>query len=109
YLVAGLLEHPARGRRPRGGHVADPLRLSGGQRRYPLDVALARSALERAGDRLQRLLVRAQRRLAGRLALLDDALVELADTLRDRLDPRVGCVRGLTRAGTGGLRAARRG
>src|SRR5947209_5682631 len=84
-----LLEHVPRGRCPRVGDVTDELRLGCGEIRDPLDVAATGAALERVCHHLERLLVAREGSLAGALAGLDDPLVELAKSLRRRLEPRV--------------------
>jgi hypothetical protein len=85
-----LLEHVASGLRPGGGHVADVFGLRRGEVRHPLDVAAAGSSLDRPGNRLQRTLVTAERRLTGLLAGFDDALVQFACTLSELFETRVG-------------------
>src|SRR6185312_3579155 len=82
----GLLQHLASGGGPSLGYVADELRLSGGKLGDPVDVTGSRTALDRPCDCLQRLLVACQRRLARLFARLDDPLVELANSLRGRLE-----------------------
>ena len=80
--ASGLLHHLASGGGPSLGDVADELRLSRGELGDPVDVAGSRTALDRACDCLQRLLVARQRGLARLLARFDDPLVELAKSLR---------------------------
>jgi hypothetical protein len=53
----GLLQHVASGRCPSLGDVANELRLSRREVRDPVDIAGSRTALDRAGDCLQRLLI----------------------------------------------------
>jgi len=81
-----LLQHVASGGCPSLGDIADELRLSRCQVRDPVDVAGAWTALGRARDRLQRLLIARQRGLAGLLARFDNPLVQLPQTRRGRLE-----------------------
>src|SRR5947207_9470530 len=96
-----LLEHVPRRRCPRVGDVADELRLSCGEVRDPLDVAVAGTALECVRHHLECLLVARERSLAGTLAGLDDPFVQLTQTLRRCLE---ACVR-RARAGAARLRS----
>ena len=88
--TVGLLQHAASGRCPSLGDVPDELRLSRGEVGDPVDIAGSGTALDGAGDCLQRLLIARQGGLARLLGRLDNPLVELANTLRGRLETGLG-------------------
>jgi hypothetical protein len=84
------MQHVSGGFGPSRSHIANVLRLCCREVRNPLYVTAPGSALERAGDRLQRLFVSRERGLARFLTRLDDPLVQLADTLGCCFETSIG-------------------